>query len=241
MRRAGGLRMPAVQLGIAAFWPHAMPNDEHHDWRRQIADSPLKSHLLSDDELDSSVTAALAQRRGHGDVWLFGYGSLLWNPQVRHLETRVGVVHGYHRGLYLWSRINRGTPQRPGLVLAVDRGGCCTGVAFRIAAAEVDQELCGLWRREMMLAAYHPRWLPFRSRGQLLEALTFVVNREASGYAGAVSDAEMCEALCHARGRYGSCAEYVRRTVDALRAYGLRDRRLENLCADLSQRGLLPG
>jgi cation transport protein ChaC len=220
---------------------HAMPNEEHRDWRRQIAASPLQSQLLSDAELDASVAAALAQRRGSGDVWLFGYGSLLWNPQVKHHETRVGVVHGYHRGLYLWSRINRGTPQRPGLVLAVDRGGCCTGVAFRISAAEVDAELRGLWRREMMLAAYHPRWLPFRSGGELLEALTFVVNRKASGYARALSEAEMFEALCHARGRYGSCAEYVRRTVDALRAYGLHDRRLEKLCTDLNQRGMSPG
>ena len=204
------------------------------DWHQHIADSHLKAQLKSDAELDDSVVATLARRRRDGDVWLFGYGSLLWHPQVAHEETRKGVVHGYHRGLYLWSRINRGTPQRPGLVLGLDRGGSVSGLAYRIPDSISERELRALWRREMMLGSYHPRWLSFRSGSELLEVLAFVVDRKSSGYAGPLPDADMVAALRHACGRYGTCAEYVSRTVEALRKHGLHDRRLEQLCRSLA-------
>lgn len=201
----------------------------NHDGHKLIALSPLWAQFKSDAELDASVAATLARRGGTGDVWLFGYGSLLWHPQVKHDVTRVGVVHGYHRGLYLWSRINRGTPQRPGLVLGLDRGGSVSGLAYRIPAVIAEVELRALWRREMMLGSYHPRWLSFRSGRNLLEVLAFVVDRKASGYAGSLPESEMIAALRYACGRYGTCADYVCRTVEALRAHGLHDRRLEGL------------
>jgi cation transport protein ChaC len=205
------------------------------DWRQHIADSPLKVQLKTDAELDHSVDVTLSRRRGRGDVWLFGYGSLLWYPQVTHEEMRKGVVHGYHRGLYLWSRINRGTPTLPGLVLGLDRGGSVSGLAYRIPAAIVEAELRLLWRREMMLSSYHPRWLSFRSGSELLEVLAFVVDRDSSGYAGPLPDARLMEVLREACGRYGTCADYVSRTVEALRKHGLHDRHLERLCRSITR------
>jgi cation transport protein ChaC len=205
-----------------------------NDWQQHIADSHLHGQLRSDAELDASVDETLAERRQRGgDVWLFGYGSLLWNPQVRHEEKRVGVVHGYHRGLYLWSRINRGTPQRPGLVLGLDRGGSVSGLAYRIPKQIVLDELRTLWRREMMLGSYFPRWLSFRSGRDLIEVLAFVVDRRSSGYTGPLPESETIAVLRDACGRYGTCADYVIRTVEALRSHGLHDRRLERLYANL--------
>jgi cation transport protein ChaC len=198
-------------------------------WRENVVRSPLAAQLLSDAELDASISKALQAWNGTSDVWLFAYGSLIWNPQVRFEEQRVGTVHGYHRRFCLWSRVNRGTPDRPGLVLGLDRGGCCGGLAYRIAAQNVPAEMRELWEREMLLGSYHPTWVNFRAGGEELRALAFVVNRGSSGYTGRLAESAMLEALHTACGRYGTCADYLLRTVDSLRALGIVDRPLTRL------------
>ena len=100
-----------------------------------------ESRLLTDEELAASREKALAHWDRKSDLWLFGYGSLIWNPGLPAVETVRSKVHGYHRGLYLWSRVNRGTPEQPGLVLALDRGGSCSGMAFRLAAEGAEPHL----------------------------------------------------------------------------------------------------
>ena len=100
------------------------------------------------------------------DLWLFGYGSLIWNPGLPTVEAVRSKVHGYHRGLYLWSRVNRGTPEQPGLVLALDRGGSCTGMAFRLAADGAMPHLEVLWRREMAMDSYRVGVAAVRARGR---------------------------------------------------------------------------
>jgi cation transport protein ChaC len=203
--------------------------DNSPDWRRKIADSPLASQLLGNEALEHSIDRALVKWDGR-DIWLFAYGSLIWNPQVKFEEARIGVVHGYHRSFCLWSRINRGTPEKPGLVLALDRGGSCGGLAYRIAARHVREELAHLWQREMLLGSYHPMWVNFRSKEQQAwPALAFVINRDCSGYAGRLSDAVMLTALKSACGRYGTCADYLARTVEGLRLHGIKDHRLMRL------------
>jgi glutathione-specific gamma-glutamylcyclotransferase len=184
---------------------------------------------LTERELDASLARTLSALNGGGDVWLFAYGSLVWNPGIDFAERRIGMVHGYHRSLCLWSRSNRGTPQSPGLVLALDRGGSCRGVGYRIAKRDAPAQLHGLWRREMVFGSYRPTWLGMRTDSDVLTALAFVIDRKASGYAGRLGEHEVLEAVWRGTGRYGKCVDYVRQTVAALAAYGIVDARLSRL------------
>jgi cation transport protein ChaC len=189
-----------------------------------------ESRLLSEDELRASLTATLANWDGTSDLWLFGYGSLIWNPGLPTVEAMRSRVHGYHRGLYLWSRVNRGTPEQPGLVLALDRGGSCSGIAFRLAADGAMPHLEALWRREMPMGSYRPAWLPCTlADGRRVAALAFVMRRDVPSYTGKLSDQMVHTVLGCATGRYGTTLDYVNRTVAALRASGMPDRALEAL------------
>jgi len=204
--------------------------------RRALERSPLASELLSEEALEASLQAALASPHRQADVWLFAYGSLVWNPVLEFDERLVATVHGYHRSFCLLSRVNRGTPERPGLVLGLDRGGRCTGVAYRIPARLAEEELRLLWRREMLLGSYAPRWVQV-THGRLgLRALAFAVNRERSGYAGRLSAEAIVERLLHARGKIGSGLDYLRQTIDGLAAVGVRDPHLIRIEALARQR-----
>src|SRR5574340_505754 len=196
--------------------------------REFVRGTPLAPLLLSDGQLEASLADALAGF-GDDDVWLFGYGSLIWNPMVQYAEMRAATLHGYHRGFYLRSRVNRGTHDRPGLVLALDRGGTCRGVAFRLERHLAADELRVLWRREMLLGSYMPRHLAVRAGGERLRALAFVIDRSASGYAGRLAEREILDALRRAHGLYGGGAEYLVRTVEGLLQHGIHDRRLLRL------------
>ncbi|GLU33020.1 gamma-glutamylcyclotransferase [Trinickia caryophylli] len=189
-----------------------------------------EARLLSDDELAASLARTLEHWDGMGDLWLFGYGSLIWNPGLPAAETMRARVRGYHRGLYLWSRVNRGTPEQPGLVLALDRGGSCTGMAFRLAGETAMPHLEALWRREMPMGSYRPAWLPCAlADGRRVKALAFVMRRDVPTYTGKLSDAVVRTVLGCACGRYGTTRDYVSRTVAALRESGMPDRALESL------------
>ena len=189
-----------------------------------------EARLLSDAELEQSLRQTMKDWDGESDLWLFGYGSLIWNPGMPAAETVRARVRGYHRGLYLWSRVNRGTPEQPGLVLALDRGGSCTGMAFRLAAAGADPHLVALWRREMPMGSYRPAWLPcWLADGRRVQALAFVMRRDVPTYTGKLSDDVVKAVLSCAEGRYGTTLDYVSRTVTALRECGMPDRALEAL------------
>lgn len=186
------------------------------------------SRHLSRDELLGSLDAALEGWDGRQDLWIFAYGSLIWNPGMPLEESLHARVHGYHRGLYLWSRVNRGTPEKPGLVLALDRGGSCAGVALRLAAARVREEFETLWYREMAMGSYRPAWLNCRlADGRTQPALAFVMRRDVKSYAGRLPDAIIREVFDCAQGRYGTTRDYVVRTVKALREAGMADPALE--------------
>ena len=188
------------------------------------------ARYLSDEEMAASLADTLQGWDRSSDLWLFGYGSLIWNPGLPTVEAVRARVHGYHRGLYLWSRVNRGTPEQPGLVLALDRGGSCSGIAFRLAAAGALPHLEALWRREMTMGSYRPSWLPCAlADGQRVSALSFVMRRDVATYTGKLSDTIVKTVLGCARGRYGTTLDYVSRTVEALRESGMPDRALEAL------------
>jgi len=197
--------------------------------RRTLEGSPVADLLLPEKTLEASLYDALARRPAGPDVWVFGYGSLVWNPFMRFLERRPGTVRGYHRSFCLWCRINRGTLELPGLVLGLERGGACRGSAFRIEGRLAEEELRILWRREMMLGSYVPRWLKVTSQGETVTALTFVVNRAAPTYAGKLPEQEVVDILTRATGHYGSAVDYLLRTVEGLQHCGIRDARLERL------------
>lgn len=182
-------------------------------------------------QLAASIEAALASWDGREPLWVFGYASLIWNPDLDFDRRVAARVHGYHRRLCLWSRINRGTPDCPGLVAGLDRGGSCAGIAYRIAPAGTRREFERLWQREMLLASYTPRWLDCHLvDGSRVRALAFVVRRSAPNYAGKLSEAAILEVLTQgACGRYGTSLDYLVNCVTALRENGLSDPHLERI------------
>jgi cation transport protein ChaC len=211
--------------------------DLENDFLRRILEaSSLAAQVASEAELEASLRATLASPHRDGDIWLFGYGSLVWNPVLEFDQRRVVTTHGYHRSFCLWSRVNRGTPEDPGLVLALDRGGRCTGVAYRIPARLAEAELRLLWRREMLLGSYAARWVHVTHGEQAFRALAFVVNRDRPGYSGRLPAERIVDILCQARGTLGSGLDYLRQTLDGLAAVGIRDPNLIHIDALVRRR-----
>ena len=192
--------------------------------------------LLPEAELEKSLNVALAERRTDAPVWVFGYGSLVWNPMMRFAERRVAKVRGYHRGFYLWSKVNRGSPERPGLVLGLDHGGSCGGVAYRLHADHVLEEFKLLWRREMLTGDYSARWVEACTNSGLVNALTFVVDRATPGYTGRLSDEDIINIVVDAHGHFGSCADYLLETATSLTQHGISDQRMRRLARLLMAR-----
>ena len=182
---------------------------------------------LTPEQLLSSMHSTMARHQG-GPVWLFAYGSLIWRPECSAVERVRGRVHGYHRGLYLWSHEHRGTPQLPGLVFGLDRGGSCSGFAYRLPEENLDAALYALWLREMPVPSYRPHWLTCRLEdGTQVQALGFVLERHLPSYAGNLPDGVLSQVLANACGRYGTTRDYVEQTVSALRSHAMPDRNLE--------------
>lgn len=189
----------------------------------------------------TAVVAELHRRWGPGQpLWVFGYASLIWRPEFPAAEQRSAVVHGWHRALRMRSRINRGTPERPGLVFALLPGGACRGEVHRLPAASAEAELLRLWQREMPTGVYTPRWLPCRTAQGVVPALAFTLRRSSEALLGRLPDAELLDILRHARGRYGSTLEYLTLTAQALRQRGIVDREIERLMALAASAGLAP-
>lgn len=191
--------------------------------RECLRGSATERLVLSADQLAESLDRSLSEIPAGSDVWLFGYGSLVWSPCVQFIEHRLARISGFHRRLCLWSHINRGTPEKPGLVFGLDRGGSCLGIAFRIRADSARRELELVWRREMLTGAYEPRWLRARSTRGRMDVLAFVIDRRCPGYAGRLSEQAMVEIVSRAHGLYGTNLDYVRRTAESLLAHGVSD------------------
>jgi cation transport protein ChaC len=185
--------------------------------------------LLSDTEIAASLQAILATHPPHLDVWLFGYGSLMWNPAMHYAETRPGLVRGWHRSYCLWAHMGRGTPDSPGLMLALDRGGSSNGLLFRFPAATAHAELLLPWQREMFTGAYLARWVRVDTDAGPLRAATFVANPAHPRYAGHLPEATIAARLAVAAGSLGTCEEYLTHTLAVLHAHGRTDHRLERL------------
>lgn len=192
---------------------------------------------LSASQLAASIDAALVAWNARADLWLFAYGSLMWNPSFPFRERVCAHIFGYHRSFCLWSRINRGTPENPGLVLALTRGGSCRGFAYRIARDRIRPVMAALWQREMLYGSYRPSWLPCHLPDRVVPALAFVIDPLASGFTGKMSDVDCVRRIANAAGRYGTAAEYLFRTVESLDALGIVDGKLHAL-ADKVRRAM---
>lgn len=191
--------------------------------------------LMPDDAVDASLAGTMALHRPGAPVWVFGYGSLIWNPLFHFAERRVARAFGVHRGFYLWSQVNRGTPETPGLVLAIDRGGQCGGIAYRLDERTADEDLRLLWRREMVLGAYRPRWFDVRTAEGSVRAIAFVVDRTHPAYSGRLDDDRIVSVALRASGHYGACADYLIETATALASHGISDRYLDRLARRLRE------
>jgi len=190
----------------------------------------------TDGEIEAMAEALLAAF-GSGDLWVFAYGSLIWNPEFEAVEQRKAVAKGWHRSFCLKLTRWRGTREQPTLMLALDRGGSCTGIAYRLAGADRQGQIVRLLNRE--IDANPPtnvgRWIRVDTAQGPLRALAFIAARDGPAYAGKTPLPEVARILARAAGHWGSAAEYAFRTISKLEENGIRDRNLwciQRLMAD---------
>jgi cation transport protein ChaC len=182
------------------------------------------------------LDAALATWGGQQDLWVFAYASLIWRPDFDVAERQLARVHGWHRSLSMWSRVNRGTPERPGLVFALLQGGMCRGMVLRVPRAQGEAVLQQLWAREMPSGVYQPRWLRCHVENaptrEPVRALAFTLPHDSPSHTGVLSDAQYRQIFSDTvGGRYGHTLDYARQTLESLHALGIEDRALEKLLA----------
>ena len=188
---------------------------------------PLLNHSMRD--ADQMLERALVQWGGDEDLWIFGYGSLIWRPEFDFSERRSAHVHGWHRALKMWSTINRGTPQVPGLVFGMLSGGSCQGMVFRIPRSAGDEVMRKLWQREMPNAVYDPRWLACKTPQGTVKALAFTLSRQSPHHTGELAPDEYRRIFSEAQGIYGTTFDYARATFDELQRLGIDDKALKRL------------
>lgn len=164
------------------------------------------------------------------DFWVFGYGSLMWHPGFAHVETVRARLYGYRRTLCIYSHVHRGTPDKPGLVLGLDAGGSCLGIAFRVPGAMTDEVMAYLREREMSNRVYHEKWRPLRLvDGRVVPALIYVADRHHIQYAGDLNAEDAAAIIASARGESGANIDYVTNTLRHLRDMRVRDHELEHV------------
>jgi cation transport protein ChaC len=173
---------------------------------------------------------------GNGDLWVFGYGSLMWRPGFEYIEKVPARLIGEHRALCVYSFDHRGSPEKPGLVLGLDRGGACRGIAFRVAPQLREATVEYLRGREQTTHVYREVmrsvWLNNEAR-QRVSALTYVADRGHVQYAGRLPLAEQLRIVRQGHGRSGNNRDYVLATVKAIEAEGFRDEQLHRLASML--------
>ena len=192
--------------------------------------------FLDAGQREASLRQAL-QRYAPGDeVWVFAYGSLMWNPALEFAESSICQVQGWHRSFCFWTPMGRGTPELPGLMLALERGGSCDGVAYRIAPEQVESELALLWNREMLAGYYQPQWVPATLRdGRTVTAVTFEVDARHCQYCGDLPVDTQAHHIAFAEGRRGACRDYLVNTAAHARALGIHDLYIEEMVARVAQ------
>lgn len=192
--------------------------------------------LLTDTERAESLAAVLADRPDGGEgVWVFAYGSLIWNPAMHIVERQLARADGWHRAFCLATKGGRGTADNPGMLLGLQQGGDCIGAVLRVAEDAMAQEFDILWRREMVADGYIPRWVSFETIGDSTtppisgHAIAFTINPVGSSFCGPLPEDELVRRIATARGELGTASDYLFNTRDGLRALGITDSLLERL------------
>ena len=165
-----------------------------------------------------------------GDLWIFGYGSLMWSPGFRSRDKSAGKVHGYHRSFCVYSHRYRGTARRPGLVMGLCRGGSCWGVAYCVPPRQAPRVLAKLWRREMRNRVYEPRFVRVRIRGRRqIRALAFVADPQHRQFAGDLSVTRTARLIAQGRGERGRNLDYLSYTLAHMHELGVSDPHLDRI------------
>lgn len=218
--------------------PNGITRDvlERDALRGALAEAHPGVEMVSDEAMQTSIRTMLAGRPPgvdlSGGVWVFGYGSLLWNPCVPVVEWRDVLLYGFHRDFRIRLTHGRGSAEAPGLMLGLVPGGSCRGMALRLPPDNLNYELLMIWRREMLTGVYTPRWVTLRDQnGDTCSAITFVTNAAHHSHCGPLADAEVIAMLATGHGMIGSAAEYLNSTVAHLDEQGIYDQRLRTLRA----------
>jgi glutathione-specific gamma-glutamylcyclotransferase len=186
--------------------------------------------FLSAEQREASLKQALERYQPDDEAWIFAYGSLMWNPALEFAEQQPCMVEGWRRSFCFWMPMGRGTPELPGLMLALERGGCCEGIAYRLAPHQVKTELGILWNREMIAGIYQPAWVKTKLRdGRTVTAVTFVVDAAHCQYCGDLPMERAAHHIAFAEGRRGACRDYLANTAAHARALHIHDPYIEEL------------
>lgn len=205
-----------------------------------------RDDLPSDAEYACAVDELLAGAPSSGEVWIFAYGSLIWNPEFDYEEERLGTLSGFRRSFCLgWIRIYRGTPERPGIMLALESGGSCRGVAFKLSKADLRENLERVVRREHPIRweKLHMKWANLSTESGPIRALVVVTDKSHPAYLPDLAEDIVVNALATATGERGSMAEYLRSTVEHLEDRGIHDRylwKMQKLVAERLNRSPTP-
>ncbi|MEM1140243.1 MAG: gamma-glutamylcyclotransferase [Pseudomonadota bacterium] len=203
-------------IDVAAMDEHMRANGAGEDWRR------------TDAAREETRQRALAGRQG-ADLWVFGYGSLMWDPGFHFSHVTRAKLTGYHRRFCLRTVIGRGTPKEPGLMAGLDHGGQCDGLAFCIDGPLVEAETGHLWKREMSLPGYVPTFVTVETSKGPLEAMTFVVDHTADIFMPEMSDEQTATYLATAAGLFGTNLSYLDALIGQLAILGIEDQALIRL------------
>jgi cation transport protein ChaC len=186
----------------------------------------------------ATIARLLAEIDDPGEIWFFAYGSLIWHPACDFVEMRTGAIRGWHRAFCLgWLHAWRASEEKPGLMLALDRGGACKGVAYRLPPDAVEENLIKLLEREMawLPSPFPPRWVNVQCGDRVVKALTFCIDRNSGRYVSGLDESQIADVLANAVGSRGSMADYLFSTVSHLEQLDIHDPhlwRLQSLVAE---------
>nr|WP_314582211.1 gamma-glutamylcyclotransferase [uncultured Pseudomonas sp.] len=199
--------------------------------REAIVRTTGSHDIPTDAELDASRSAWFAGLLPDEELWIFAYGSLVWNPTFPVAEQRRARLFGFHRSFCMSSTIDRGTKERPGLMLALDGGGAVNGIVLKMALLDREEEIRLLWRREMLSMSYRPLWVTVHTEDETIKALTFIADTQATNYIGYLPLLDSANKIAGASGLLGTNLEYLDSTYHALTERGIEDRYLRELLA----------
>lgn len=187
-----------------------------------------KDWRISDEKRESNRREAL-KNHGENDLWLFGYGSLIWDPGILFSEVRIATLPGYHRRFCIKSELGRGSVDKPGMMVCLDKGGECTSLAFKIPRERLNEETRLIWQREMLRRTYIPTFVTINTKVGPETALTFVIDPKAESYYPDISLEQAATYVATGEGFYGSSFEYVKNLVAHLAEFGIEDENVRQL------------